>query len=202
MNDSSPSTRQSLLDAARFLFGTRGYDGTSVRAITTNASANLGAVTYHFGSKRALYEEVIGAVVEPLGRRVERAASGDGAPLERIAEVVRAFFRHLAENPDMPRLMLQEIAAGKDPPPPVARTLPSVLGRLAGIIVEGQRSGEIRAGDPRLMGLSCVAQPIHLTLVEGWARKLADIHMEEADQRQQIVEHAVQFAVAGLRAEP
>ncbi|HSG82026.1 MAG TPA: helix-turn-helix domain-containing protein, partial [Gemmatimonadota bacterium] len=52
-------TAEALLRAAHHLFARFGYDGTSVRAITREAGSNLGAVTYHFGSKEALYDSVL-----------------------------------------------------------------------------------------------------------------------------------------------
>jgi AcrR family transcriptional regulator len=193
-------TPEALVRAGRDLFARRGYDGASVRAITSEAGANLGAVTYHFGSKRALYEEVLRTVVEPLREQVLREAASDETPLHRAAAVVRCFFRHLRENPDMPQLILQEMAAGKPPPPPVARTLGPILGTLARIVEEGQREGEIREGDPYLLALSCVAQPIHLTLARPWARTLAGLDLGDPDQHRRVVEHAVRFAVHGLEA--
>ena len=52
-------TRAALTDAGRSLFAKRGYDGASVRDITRLAGTNLGSVTFHFGSKRALYGAVL-----------------------------------------------------------------------------------------------------------------------------------------------
>jgi len=50
-------TRDRLLDTAERLFGTHGYDGIGMRALAENAKVNLGAATYHYGSKKALYIE-------------------------------------------------------------------------------------------------------------------------------------------------
>ncbi|AXG76527.1 TetR/AcrR family transcriptional regulator [Streptomyces paludis] len=61
-----PDTRTQILDAAEHLFGERGYRGTSVRAITDRAGANLAAVGYHFGSKAELLAAVARRVIEPL----------------------------------------------------------------------------------------------------------------------------------------
>ena len=41
MPQSPPDTRERLLDAAEQLFAENGFDGTSLRAITTSADANL-----------------------------------------------------------------------------------------------------------------------------------------------------------------
>jgi TetR/AcrR family transcriptional regulator, regulator of cefoperazone and chloramphenicol sensitivity len=41
------------------LFAQRGYDGTSIRDICTEAKTNIAAVSYHFGDKMGLYKAVI-----------------------------------------------------------------------------------------------------------------------------------------------
>ena len=63
-----PDTKQSILDAAEFLFATQGFRGTSLRAITGKAGVNLAAVNYHFGSKKTLLEEVIKRRILPLNQ--------------------------------------------------------------------------------------------------------------------------------------
>ncbi len=63
---SSPGTKQRILNTAEFLFAREGYNGTSLRAITSNAKVNLAAVNYHFGSKKALLEDVFERRLLPL----------------------------------------------------------------------------------------------------------------------------------------
>jgi AcrR family transcriptional regulator len=75
------------------LFSERGFRGTSVRAITDLAGANLAAVGYHFGSKAELLTSVIRRVVEPIiaaqGAGLDRLlAQTPGPP---VAELVAAF---------------------------------------------------------------------------------------------------------------
>ncbi|NNF37082.1 MAG: helix-turn-helix transcriptional regulator, partial [Gemmatimonadetes bacterium] len=98
--------------AGRELFAEQGYDGASVRAITSRAEANLGAITYHFGSKQALYHEVLRSMVVPLRDRVAEVASRDAPPLDRLDAVVEAYFRHFAAHGDLPRFLMERIAAG------------------------------------------------------------------------------------------
>jgi AcrR family transcriptional regulator len=50
--------RQRLIDAAEELFAHKGFDGTSIRDITTKANCNLASINYHFGDKQELYEEL------------------------------------------------------------------------------------------------------------------------------------------------
>ena len=68
-------TRARLLDAARNLFAENGFDGASVRAITHAAHANLGAITYHFGSKWQLYVAVLEQLFGGLADQVTATAA-------------------------------------------------------------------------------------------------------------------------------
>ena len=192
-------TRAALLAAARRLFARSGYDGTSIRAITTAAKANLGAVTYHFGSKRSLYETVLEQVVTPLAARVKAAVEGPGSTLDRAERAVRAFFEHYEENPEMPKLMLQEIAAGKPAPPPIARVMGVVSARLCDLVREGQAAGEIRQGDAGLLARSIVSQPVFLTITGRIVEQIPGLFGGGTlPTHEQVVEHAARFARGGL----
>ncbi|MFJ2511526.1 TetR/AcrR family transcriptional regulator [Streptomyces griseoviridis] len=88
-----PDTRTQLLDAAERLFAENGYRGTSVRAITDLAGANLAAVGYHFGSKARLLAEVVRRVVDPL-TAAQRAGLDEllaRTPDPPVADLVEAF---------------------------------------------------------------------------------------------------------------
>ena len=86
-----------LIDAAERLFAERGVDAVSVREITREASANVAAVHYHFGSKSALLRAVLDRTIQPLtARRAEllaaqlEASRGEPLTLEAILD---AFLR-------------------------------------------------------------------------------------------------------------
>ncbi len=55
MMTKSSSTYDRLLSAALESFAEYGYHGTSIRAVTEKAGANVAAVNYHFGDKAGLY---------------------------------------------------------------------------------------------------------------------------------------------------
>ena len=82
-------TRTRILDAAEELFMQHGFEGTSMRLLTTQAGVNLAAVNYHFGSKDALIEAVFRRKLDPVN--AERIAA-----LERLEDlspesIIRAF---------------------------------------------------------------------------------------------------------------
>ncbi|MGO1070962.1 TetR/AcrR family transcriptional regulator [Lysobacter sp. CA199] len=62
------TTRGRLLEAAELLFIKHGYEGMSLRQITSHAKVNLAAVNYHFGSKEALVQELLSARFDRLNQ--------------------------------------------------------------------------------------------------------------------------------------
>lgn len=89
-------TRSRILDVAEVLFMEQGFDGTSMRSITSHAGVNLAAVNYHFGSKEQLIQEVFHRRLTELNHirltrlRELQAESGD-VPV-KPSRIVDAFF--------------------------------------------------------------------------------------------------------------
>jgi AcrR family transcriptional regulator len=195
-------TAQELIDVATALFAEHGYDATSIRAITDVAGVNLGAVTYHFGSKDALYEQVFGSVMEPVRQHMVQEVGHDGTPLERIERFVRALFQYLQDHPLLPRLITQHLASNRPLLDSVRRTIAGNIGQIADLIAEGQQDGTIRKGDPRLMALSIGSQPLFLSIVGHVLREGGAIDQTDPDAEQQIEDSVVQFVRAGLALNP
>jgi AcrR family transcriptional regulator len=95
------STRERILDTAERLFAERGFDGTSLRAITSAAEVNLAAVNYHFRSKNDLVHEVLSRRLAPINARrlaildaCEVEAGNGAVPIQKVARVfVEPFLR-------------------------------------------------------------------------------------------------------------
>ncbi|WOF74972.1 TetR family transcriptional regulator [Parvibaculaceae bacterium PLY_AMNH_Bact1] len=62
-------TKERLLDAAERLCAAQGIDGTSIRAITEAAGANVAAVNFHFDGKAGLIREMFARRLMPLAER-------------------------------------------------------------------------------------------------------------------------------------
>lgn len=110
------STKERLIAAASELFAERGFHGTRVRDIAARAGVNLAAGNYHYGSKKALYLEVLRA---QFG---EVRASFSRRHVSRPANEIRRLSRKQIE-----RLLEARIRAMLDiligPPPGLHGTL-------------------------------------------------------------------------------
>ena len=82
-------TRTRILDAAEELFMLHGFEGTSMRQLTSRAGVNLAAVNYHFGSKDALIEAVFRRRLDPMN--AARIAALDRLEDFSAENIIRAF---------------------------------------------------------------------------------------------------------------
>ncbi|MFD7866795.1 TetR family transcriptional regulator [Streptomyces sp. NPDC059783] len=95
-----PPTRAAIVSAARALFLERGYRATTVRAVAGAAGVDAALISYHFGSKKGLFAEVMQVrCADVLG--VEEVLGGDPAGLPgRLVDAVTGLW----EDPDFRRL--------------------------------------------------------------------------------------------------
>jgi AcrR family transcriptional regulator len=79
-------TKGRILDSAEKLFGMNGFEGTSLRDITTAAEVNLAAINYHFQSKDSLIDAIVARRIQPVNKkRFELLdAAGPNATVEQI----------------------------------------------------------------------------------------------------------------------
>lgn len=146
-------TRERLIDVATSLFAARGYDGVSVRDITAAAGTNLGAVTYHFGSKAALFGEVIEREIRPLvahGKEIEKSTDEPAEKLRRMLALYAMYVMH--QEPQLKLLFAESLAGGRRLPPGAREAVAYRNELFAEIVREGIARGDFRECD---VGCAC-----------------------------------------------
>jgi AcrR family transcriptional regulator len=108
------STKERVLEVAEKLFIDEGFSESSMRRITAEAGASLGAINYHFGSKEGLLEAVVERRFGPLliermsGLQVIGTATQSGAAdliLQLLESWLDPMLRHLAANPQHVKIL-------------------------------------------------------------------------------------------------
>ena len=88
----SASTRDRLIDSARFLFWERGFAGTSMAELLAHAQVNSGSFYHFFDSKEALLRAVLEQYSELLRPMVvDPAFASSRKPLERIFAILAGY---------------------------------------------------------------------------------------------------------------
>ena len=107
------------MDAALDLLAERGEDGVTLRELTEAAGANVAAVSYHFGSLKALCDAAIAQALERyLDAQQEAVSALDVASTldELAAAFARPMIRALAAGGRELAVMRIVARAGLDPP--------------------------------------------------------------------------------------
>jgi AcrR family transcriptional regulator len=96
-------TRAALLESACRLFGSKGYEGTSLDEIASGCGVTIRPIYHYFGSKRELFA----AVNEVMEERIVATLQGDdlSAGRERVRSAWRTFL-DLCEEPGFRRIVL------------------------------------------------------------------------------------------------
>ncbi len=194
--------RDRLIEAARESFAQYGFDAASVRDITARAHANLGAITYHFGTKEALYHSVIERFAVPLADKLAAISVETGPPLERLSTALWTFMDHIWQHPEMPRLIVRELASDRPLPEPVARLIRRNMESFTRMVNEGQADGSIRPGEPHLMAMSIAGQPLFLAIAGRAIRQAIGTDPGDPAIRTLIAEHVIANTKAALANVP
>jgi AcrR family transcriptional regulator len=183
------ATRQALLEAARALFGERGYAATSLEEITNTAKVTKGALYHHYDGK----QELFAAVYEQVKREAsERAATAflEPDPWEDLCSGCHAMLdAHL--DPLVRRILLHDAQAVLD-----ADTIRRVENRYGAVVLRGALRRAIRAGVIQPLPLKALALMLTGAILEG-CMAIADA--EDPNQARADVDDVLTGILEGLR---
>lgn len=86
------SKQQQIIDAAKILFGERGYNATSIRDIAKLAGINVAAVNYYFGSKEELFKVIFRLCSEGT-KNIMLALNDQPESVDGLKMMLRNFFK-------------------------------------------------------------------------------------------------------------
>ncbi|WP_326595861.1 TetR/AcrR family transcriptional regulator [Streptomyces sp. NBC_01803] len=115
-------SRQRILDAAVEISGERGYEGTSIAAVSATCGLPASSIYWHFKDKDDLIAAVIERSFETWLAAVELPGEETGTLLERVTAVATGVARSLIDAPDFLRLGLM-LALERRPQEPRGRTV-------------------------------------------------------------------------------
>ncbi len=150
-----------IMEAAKDEFADKGFAGARVDEIARRAGVNKAALYYHIGDKDALYAAVIHGVIGMAAQRLAEDVGLTGTPEEKIKTYLRTLIKTFDENPQVPRIMMREMASGgKSLPGVFFQDLFSVLQILSGIIEEGKEKGVFADTFPLLLHFMAIGTTV------------------------------------------
>lgn len=200
-------TRQNLLTAAGKIFAAKGFKATTIGEICRQAPANPAAISYHFGSKEALYVESWRyAFSQSLRLYPPDGGISAAAPAEeRLQGLILAIMRRIIDPQSHDfDIFHQELAnptgllvkAIQESVEPIFKVLTLLVGELLGRDAEEH--------EVRLCAMSIRAQCFGPLLHARRRRNdqgvpICDLEPLLADV-EQLADHVTRFSLAGVRA--
>lgn len=151
--------RDNILDAARTVFGRRGYHAASTSEIAAVAGCSEPTLYKHFGSKQDLFVAALQHTGQAVKARVVAAVSGAEHPMAALAEVSA----ELLTDPKWAELMrMRALAISMAEDPAIGAALRTSMlhhsATTAGVMREAQQKGDVRTDvDPEMIGWISVA---------------------------------------------
>ncbi|WP_310727049.1 TetR/AcrR family transcriptional regulator [Streptomyces sp. N2A] len=179
--------RAQIMDAAVETIAVRGFAKASLAQIAERAGISKGVISYHFAGKAELIERLVEQIYEGIGAFVEarlEKEAGATAWLRVYVESVAAYMQdHRSQLTALGEIFSNFRTEDGALRYGVASSEPLYAG-LEGVFLEGQRSGELRDFDVRVMAVSLQAGIDHMFAywsahpehdLAAHARQLADL---------------------------
>ncbi len=167
--------REVILSTAMKLFGQKGFEGTSVREIASGADVNPAMISYYFGSKEKLFEDLVEYKAGYLkGVFAELVNNTSLSQVEKLSVVIESYIERIFQNPQFHRLLQRELSLERRPQ--MKDAISEVLLRnfvsVRKIIEEGIASGEFKSVDADLVIATILGTISHLLSSETMCRKI------------------------------
>lgn len=143
--------RESLLAAARRVFGARGFDAATVDAIAAEAQVAKGTVYLYFPSKEAIYEAAFDAGLDQLIRHTAERLRAAAGPREAIRAFVEVRLEYFQDQPDFFRMYMVHVSrqiAGCAPSGGRPDMMAQQTRALRELFARAVRAGTLRDVDP------------------------------------------------------
>lgn len=153
--DKSNKTIEKILLAARAEFARNGFNGARMDEIARRAKVNKATLYYQIGDKATLYASVIHEVIGSVFQNIARAVDAAQTPEEKLAAYITCVSQAVDKNPEIPPIMMREIAAGgTNLPRLVIEDIAAVIRILMGILDEGTKKGVFIETIPYLLHMT------------------------------------------------
>lgn len=109
-NKEQPSKEQLILAAAEYEFLTKGYDGARTTSIASAAGVTHAMLHYYFRTKEQLFERIVDEKFRTVSHAMFNIMGDPSLPImERIKCGIETHFDFIAQNPLLPRFVINEI---------------------------------------------------------------------------------------------
>jgi AcrR family transcriptional regulator len=133
-----------ILAKAAELFGTKGYERSSIGDLTEACNLSRGALYHYFSSKESILFAMLDAHVRELLERLEDAVGVGGRPVEQLTRVIETIVEYNAASPHQQVVLLNDLASlGAGEQRQIVKLQHHIVDLVAGTLVRIDSGGKI-----------------------------------------------------------
>ena len=176
-NQEKQSKEQQILAAAEQEFLTKGYDGARTTSIAQAAGVTHAMLHYYFRTKEQLFERIVDEKFETMSHSMFAIMGDPALPIfERIKGGIEAHFDFVAQNPLLPRFIINEIISRPERYKILYKRVGAIINNVySSLQFEIDRSaerGEIERVDIKMLFLSIMSLNIFTFLAYSFMEPL------------------------------
>ena len=161
-NQEKQSKEQLILAAAEQEFLTKGYDGARTTSIAQAAGVTHAMLHYYYRTKKQLFERIVDEKFETMSHSMFAIMGDPSLPIvERIKGGIEAHFDFVAQNPLLPRFVINEIISRPERYDVLYKRVGAIIDNVyRGLQSEINRSaerGEIERVDIKMLFISIMS---------------------------------------------
>jgi AcrR family transcriptional regulator len=184
------TTKGRIERVARRVFARNGFDGASIRQIVAEARVTKPVLYYYFKNKRDLFLSLLEEAVAPLCDELERVASEDGTPRDRMIRIIAAVQRFVKERPDEFRLLHRAVERREQEVQVLAQKYFRRNFRvISGVLQEGVDRGEFRSVNVPQASFSIIAILVYFLTREHVIDEVLEQKQGAEDLRGSLAQH-------------
>ncbi|MFZ4404894.1 MAG: TetR/AcrR family transcriptional regulator [Pseudobdellovibrionaceae bacterium] len=199
----STNAKSSILTAAQFLFGEKGFEGTSIRDISKRAKVNVAMIAYYFDCKERLYTHCLQEYASSKSAKVQSILTAPKSLADfelKLRHLLEALMDSFDQDAPMLKIFLREIQTDKKK---INRDLVEVTSHffamirdffqasMDGKIISDQQSADLLT----IIFLGAMSEPVRC---EFTMKRIMGVTLHDKEFQKNYKEHLLKIFINGV----
>jgi AcrR family transcriptional regulator len=102
--------KEHIIQVAEGLFSENGFEGTSIRDIAAAANVNVAMISYYFGSKEKLFEEMVQIRTAYMRDMIEQLHKSEADPWKKVDAIIDLYSEKILHNTSFHKILYREMS--------------------------------------------------------------------------------------------
>lgn len=180
--------KDTIIKVAKTLFLENGYRGTTIRHIAKEAGVNVAMISYYFGSKELLLQELIETRIKTFSYQLDKLSKDKSiAPEEKLEKAVSLYIQRIFTNLKVSAIFHREVSM-IEKNSLRKRMIKNFIGtaeNMKSIIKEGQEKKIFKKNiDIELMVLTIISTTVQFTQAQFYTKSILKLDIMKLNEKE------------------